>query len=196
MFIAVALIANSAISRKPDLTLVEYAHERRELEDGARVAICGTIHPSSSEPLKSPFTQKDCVAYSYRVYSMHGEDEVTEYSGCRLIPSTIRSTQRNVSLLGWPDLKNFKQQLESDDLLDNAYRYLRSASFKTYGVSDLKGAWSDVMSLMTDDDGSVRDDTMTRCTPAQRRIRLTRVAPRESDLAALEKSSLTARSFV
>jgi hypothetical protein len=64
MFSALALIANSAISRKPDLILIEYAHERRELEDGARVAICGTIHPSSSAHLKSPFTQKDCVAYS------------------------------------------------------------------------------------------------------------------------------------
>jgi hypothetical protein len=165
MFIALVLIVNTAI-RKQELTLVEYAHEGRQLEDGARVAICGTIHSSGLAPLKSPFTQKDCVAYSYKVYSKQGEDEITEYSGCRLIPSMITSTQRSVSLLGWPNLKNFKQQLESDTVLDNAYRYLRSTSFKTYQVSDLKKAWSDVIGLVTRDDGSVRDDT--RVSPGAR----------------------------
>jgi hypothetical protein len=159
MFIALALIMNNWISRKKDLTLVECAPAQSKFEGGERIAVCGTIHPLSSEPLKSPFSQKDCVAYSYRVYSKHGEDEITEYSGCRLIPSIIRSGYREIKLLGWPNLMNFNQPLDTNKALDNAYRYLRSTSFKTYGVSNVKRAWADVKRLLTADDGSVRDDT-------------------------------------
>ena len=143
MFIALVLIVNTAI-RRQELRLVEYAHERRELEDGARVAICGTIHPSGLAPLKSPFTQKDCVAYSYKVYSNQGEDEITEYSGCRLIPSMITSTHRSVGLLGWPNLKNFKQQLENDTVLDNGWNSQRALHNRQNADESLGGGASNL----------------------------------------------------
>ena len=93
----------------------EHLHEQRRvlgaaretvLRDGERVVVRGPITPLR-EPLKSPFTGHDCVAYRYvvdaRKKNLDGPpSRIRDYWGLALCPCAIETPAGPVRILGWP----------------------------------------------------------------------------------------------
>jgi hypothetical protein len=86
--------------------LLGKVNEFRRWKDGERIAVQGTLQPSG-DLLKSPFTNRDCVAYKYKItHSKRRSDgkhyDVVDYEGYGLTRSHIETATGNVRLLGFP----------------------------------------------------------------------------------------------
>jgi len=133
------------------------------LKDGERVALTGYIRPLQ-EALTSPFTQKQCVGYSYRVTWSSGggksRTQRTEYSGTIQVPSVIRTNMMEVRVLGLIEGEDETfDEMEEDDkaIVENAYQYISQRQFPSK-PKNLSEALSTAKKLITDNDGSIQEE--------------------------------------
>lgn len=142
-------------------------------QEGKRVAACGRIYPVNNQPVKSPFTRKDCVAYSYKVEYRGGEFNDTDYAGRRLIPSAVKTPNGDVRLLSWPGFRGFDSSVVDDvtpveNVYQNAAEYICSTPFQVHDSSGgdkrnrVKAVFRVVKDFLTDDDGDIRWETASR----------------------------------
>ncbi len=166
MAVAIGLLASVWQSRK-DLKIIEESGTMPAFRDGKRIAVTGPIYAIDARPLKTPFSEKDCVAYEYKVSRLRGgkSADLVEFFGYRLIPSFIRTPFGEVRLMAWPDLSNYE---ESDMAMQNrraAATYLCSTPFRSpRSKRDFNAAFrlTPAVALMkeifNDADGSLRMD--------------------------------------
>lgn len=140
------------------------------LKDGERVALTGYIRPLQ-ETLTSPFTKKQCVGYSYKVFTVSGSGKSstqrTEYSGTVQVPSVIRTNMMEVRLLGLIEGEDQTyDEMEEDDkaMVQNAYEYLSNRQFQPK-PKNLSEAWATAKKLITDNDGSICEEIKILDTP-------------------------------
>jgi hypothetical protein len=146
-----------------ELRLIRNSHQPK-LKEGKRIAVFGNIHPSG-EPLQTPFSKQDCIAYMYGVYywkrnpqAKHSSQEY-EYSGQAMIPSVIRSNAGDLKLLSFFQGTESKEY-EPEDLETkaNAEAYLRSTSSVLMKSFDWKTKLGQFKELMMESDGYLKQD--------------------------------------
>src|SRR5687768_9272715 len=101
-----------------EVLLIRRSHHPR-LVDGKRVAVLGSLRPFA-EPIQTPFSKQDCLAYSYSVYSWKTDPkskqrlQIFAYSGQAMTRSVIRSTAGDLKLLSFVDGTESKEYQGSD----------------------------------------------------------------------------------
>ena len=177
MFMGVSIGSfSNAISRFKDLALMNRFMSKgmtRRFKDGEKVAVFGHILPIDGNPIVSPFSKENSVFYSYQVYHMEtrgsGDNrntaEVNDYSGFCLTPSYIDSSAGQIKLLAYPLLVGFKENKFSysdrtAQVYQNAFEYIANTKFEVLQVSlaTIGKAIDMGRAIMTDDDGSIRQD--------------------------------------
>ena len=140
------------------------------LKDGERVALSGYIRPLQ-EAITSPFTKKQCIGYSYKVFTIVGSgknrSQRTEYSGTVQVPSVIRTNMMEVRLLGLIEGEDETfDEIEGDDkaIFQNAYEYLSHRQFQPK-PKNLSEAWATAKKLISDNDGSISEEFKTGDAP-------------------------------
>lgn len=140
------------------------------LKDGERVALSGYIRPLQ-EVVTSPFTKKQCIGYSYKVFTVVGSGKSrtqhTEYSGLVQVPSVIRTNMMEVRLLGLIEGEEERfDEIEEDDkaIAQNAYDYLSNRQFQPK-LKNLSEAWATAKKLITDNDGTICEEFKIVDTP-------------------------------
>lgn len=171
MTISIGLIWQ-AIHKIQDLNLLKASKgQMPQRQDGKRVAVFGRIFPYG-ETMRAPFSDVECVCCNWGVYSLvttgSGKNRSTSKryvaQGHVLIPSYIRTGMEDIRLLGFPHLENFSdsgfdEEDESQQPWQNGAKYLENVPWEEKkGLSDVKEAFSQVEELMTDSDGSVRQE--------------------------------------
>jgi hypothetical protein len=164
MLVALGLVS-TPIRKREELALVKeagYSPFRPDatlFQDGRRVALFGFIYPLHGSALKAPFSHKDCIAYSYSIQTGSGEDAYKKYEGFRIMPSVIMTRRGDVKLFAFPELKGFATTPENEMSYQNASNYIRSTTFQTFKVSEIRKAYESVIEELMDNSGSVRKDT-------------------------------------
>lgn len=127
-------------------------------EDGATVAVAGTIRPLG-EPLLAPFSRRPCVAYEYKMRSRgssRGAEGAPTVSGEALAPAVIEGPTGSARLLAWPSLQSYVEaHFDSDDQRANARAYVAATQFEQ---ATLSSAFSKLKELLADDDGNIKVD--------------------------------------
>jgi hypothetical protein len=149
-----ALVAGSGIGYGPDIpvSLRHARHIARAMsgaprEDGAVVAVTGSIEPIGPA-LKTPFTDRDCVAYRYK--AVRGI-----FTGVALAPCGIRTSTGLVRLLGFPQLDGFPLENVDDPVaIQNGIGYLENESI-------VRGKFQ-AADLFVDDNGAIRKDHLNK----------------------------------
>jgi hypothetical protein len=150
-----------------DLSALKRSDELPGFQDGKRVAACGRIYPLSNQPVKSPFSRKDCVAYSYKVEFRGDELSETDFAGKRLIPSAIKTPKGDVRLLSWPSFKGFGSPIVDEitpdrNVYQNLAEYICSTTFEVTDAAEsnvrtgVKTIFRTLKVFLTDDDGDIR----------------------------------------
>jgi Ankyrin repeat len=126
------------IRRGRDARLLQKAGFGEPPADGQRVALVGTLKPTAAA-LRAPFSQTDCVGYSYEIFhfvytpSRQGTGtnrKVTDFSGLALAPCSIHTMQGDYALLSYPYLSGFSEQQFSDEAhRARAAEYIRANTF-------------------------------------------------------------------
>lgn len=146
---ALAVRAALAPGTRRELELLERASGNIELADGATVAVCGTIE-ASGPLLRSPIHDTPVIAYQYQMY--HSEPSMrnrtkrfVDYSGYGMVPAAVKSQHMTVPLAGFPALEGIEKfEFGAGPSLDNAVRFLRSASFDPVPPGEMI-EWVEVM---------------------------------------------------
>jgi hypothetical protein len=104
--------------------------------DGERVVVRGPITPLR-EPLKSPFTGRDCVAYRYVIdreeRNVDGPpSRIRDYWGLALCPSAVETPSGPVRILGWPSLETLVDVMQDKA---RAEAYVRATTFRHPGTN-------------------------------------------------------------
>jgi hypothetical protein len=121
--------------------------------DGARAGLAGTID-AIGEPLRAPFSGKECVAWSYEIWEMKAtgsrSSKVVYFEGLALTPSAIATPAGAFRLLAVPTLDLASEGFLPSEALARFKEHVKTASFETTKPrGTLAQMWSD-------DDGSYR----------------------------------------
>lgn len=134
----------------------------------AMVAVTGRI-TASGTPLKTPFTERDAVLYSYDMYAekhttstdsdggttSEVRDE-TVLCGYEMTPCVIQSMRGNIRLLCFPSLEGFpEERIGSEGYAEKAKQFIARTHFEDMSGAKIVKAFSQVMDLYADDDGTV-----------------------------------------
>jgi hypothetical protein len=164
MLIAIGFLS-TPIRKREELALVKesgYSPFRPDatiFQDGRRIALFGYIYPLHGSGIKAPFSHRECLAYSYAVQSGSGEDSYKKYEGFCITPSVIMTRRGDVKLFAFPELKGFAPTPDGEMSYKNALSYIRSTSFETFKVSEIRKAYESIIEELMDDTGSVKKDT-------------------------------------
>jgi hypothetical protein len=211
MTVSIGLIWQ-AIHRVQDLNLLKASRSQMpQRQDGKRVAISGRIFPYG-DPLRTPFSDVECVCCNWGVYSLEttgsGKNRSTNKryvaQGHVLTPSYIRTGMEDVRLLGFPHLEGFSnsefyEDEENHQPWQKGAEYLQKVPLEEKkGLSDVKEAFSQIEELMTDADGSVRQE-YRNIEPSALSTDSTleeEFVPSGSEVCAMGKWSATQRGIV
>lgn len=75
-------------------------------EDGDLVAAVGELRPML-DPLRAPFSGRECVAYSYQIGGIPGREQVKDYAGYALTRCSVHTNYGSFLLGGFPVLEGF-----------------------------------------------------------------------------------------
>ena len=79
-----------------------------DFTDGSPCVISGPLQAQGGH-LEAPFSGQQCCGYHYRVRRRRGDSSYTEYEGCALTPSVIRSPFGDIPILAAPAKELFYQ---------------------------------------------------------------------------------------
>jgi len=155
-----------------DWSLISKAAFGLQLNDGCKVAVAGHIR-AEGEPMKAPFSGKECVICEYDVCKPVGDssdrdddDAAADFAGFLMSPCKIDTSWGEVRLLGFPLIDD----VISDHCVDTseiaaAREFLSSTEFEDRSgmkVVSILSVFSDVWS---DDDGRVERHMRLTRTP-------------------------------
>jgi hypothetical protein len=164
MLIALGLLS-TPIRKGEELALVKHAGyspfraDATIFRDGKRIAVFGYVYPQHAGAIKAPFSHRECVAYTYAVHSGAGEDRHKKYEGFRMCPFQIITRRGDVKLFSFPELQGFTQTAENEMNYQNALQYVRSTTFQSFNLSEIRKAYESVIEDLMDAGGSVKKDT-------------------------------------
>ncbi len=142
--------------------------------DGKTYAAAGTIR-ALGEPLKTPFQKRSCISYGYDlsveqlVTTGTSDNRTTRHEknvsmgGFAMCPSAVRTAGTEVRILGFPFPHEFPEdRIPARELHAEVRAYLESANFEiSKGLAGVRSLWTQLQSLLADDDGSHRHDWRT-----------------------------------
>jgi hypothetical protein len=143
------------------------------LRDGRWEAVSGPIHARGT-PLRSPFGGVPCAAYEYdaerTIYLRSGRrlspSKESSVFGWAMTPCVIQSSRGQVSLLGWPLLDAFPENLQSGPSAhERAKDYVRDTAFTRLPKSEALKLLSMMEQAIVDDDGNLRTDCRSTDEP-------------------------------
>lgn len=154
------MITWGIVSTLKDLRRLTDSVWRLKFYEGEKAFLCGKVYPVNYEAVKSPFTQKDCVAYEYEILGYNGKEQTKECWGMRLVPCAVRTMRGEHRVLSRPKLQGFEKRVLKDALAQQrAAEYLASTPFETIALGgNLKQLMDDYMKEYEERDGVVRVD--------------------------------------
>lgn len=120
--------------------------------NGRIEAASGPVRPLGA-PLEAPFSGKACVAYEYDVKNPGAQR--SDFAGMALTPCVVDAPNGQARILAWAMLDSFPATGAEAVDAARAEAYLRGAPAEPLGLAN---ALTQVSSLLTDDDGSIRKD--------------------------------------
>ena len=119
---------------RAEARLILQSKERPRLVDGARVVITGPAQ-ALGDLLRSPISQKDCVAYEYTIdHEVRHIDgppgRFRDFWGMAVVPWQVLTPAGPVRILGYARLEGFPEDLEPDAAYRAAEAHLRATDFR------------------------------------------------------------------
>ena len=128
--------------------------------DGERIVAFGTV-VADGPLLKSPFTDTDCVCYSYEVRCTTRGSSRTDVLcawGYALTPSHVETPYREVRLLSYTDIDEKPPQLTDPAVRQKAAAYFAATQLEPTGYGAPNLGIAAVKQLHADRDGNVKGD--------------------------------------
>jgi len=143
-----------------DGSLISKSEFGLQLNDGCKVAVAGRIR-AEGEPLKAPFSGKECVVCEYDVSQAEAgasddDDAASDYAGFLMSPCQIETSWGNVRLLSFPLVdKVLPENCLSPKSIRAAREFLRTNEFEDRSGMNAVSILSVFNDVWSDDDGRV-----------------------------------------